>query len=184
MSQNRVPQKFNPNRFAPQGKPDMKTAKRLFSYIFKDYKFSFFLVCLLIIVSTVANVASSMFLGTLIDDYITPLLQMEHPVFTGLMKALALMAVIYLSGIFSTLFYNRIMVRISQGVLKDIRNDMFSHMQKLPIKYFDTHTHGDVMSHYTNDTDTLRQMIGQSLPQMFSSIIPLISVVVAMFATS
>ena len=184
MSQNRTPQKFNPNRFAPQGKPDMKTAKRLFGYIFKDYKFSFLLVCLLIVLSTVAGVASSVFLGTLIDDYIAPLLQMDTPVFTGLMKALAVMAVIYLTGIFSTLLYNRIMVKISQGVLKDIRNDMFAHMQKLPIKYFDTHTHGDIMSHYTNDTDTLRQMIGQSLPQMFSSVITIVSVLIAMFATS
>ena len=168
MSQNKVPPKFNPNRFAPRGKPDMKTAKRLFGYIFKDYKYHFLLVCLLIVLSTVANVASSVFLGTLIDDYITPMLQMENPVFTGLMKALAVMAMIYLTGIFSTLFYNRVMVKISQGVLKDIRNDMFTHMQKLPIRYFDTHTHGDVMSHYTNDTDTLRQLIGQSLPQMLS----------------
>lgn len=184
MSQNRMPPKMNPNRFAPREKMDPKTAKRLLRYIFKDYKFSFFLVLLLIILSTVANVSSSVFLGSLIDDYITPLLAMEHPVFTGLLKALCAMAVIYLTGILSTLFYNRIMVKIAQGVLKNIRVDMFSHMQKLPIKYFDTHTHGDIMSHYTNDTDTLRQMISQSLPQMFSSVITIISVLITMFATS
>lgn len=184
MSQNRVPPKFNPNRFGPRAKPDPKTAKRLFGYIFKDYKFLFLLVLLLIIFSTVANVASSLFLGSLIDDYIAPLLQMETPVFTGLLKAIGMMAIIYLTGIFSTLFYNRIMVKIAQGVLKDIRDDMFAHMQKLPIKYFDTNTHGDIMSHYTNDTDTLRQMISQSLPQMFASIITIVSVLVAMFVTS
>ena len=134
MSQNRMPPKFDPNRFAPQKKPDKKTIKRLLAYIFKDYKFSFFLVILLIIASTVANVASAMFLGILIDDYITPLTQMVNPVFTGLIKAIAVMIVIYAVGIFSTLMYNRIMAKIAQGVLRDIRNDMFSHMQKLPIK--------------------------------------------------
>lgn len=184
MAQNKIPPKMNPNRFAPREKLDPKTAKRLFGYVFKDYKFSLLMVCLLIVFSTVANVASSVFLGTLIDDYITPLMKMEHPVFTGLLKALAMMAVIYLVGIFSTLCYNRIMVRISQGVLKKIRGDMFSHMQKLPIRYFDTHTHGDVMSHYTNDTDTLRQMISQSLPQTFSSLITIVSVLITMFATN
>ncbi|MBQ7792560.1 MAG: ABC transporter ATP-binding protein, partial [Clostridia bacterium] len=179
-----MPPKMNPNRFAPREKMDPKTAKRLFAYIFKDYKFSFLMVVLLIILSTVANVSSSVFLGTLIDDYITPLMGMEHPVFTALLKALGAMAIIYFVGILSTLFYNRIMVKISQGVLKNIRRDMFSHMQKLPIKYFDTHTHGDIMSHYTNDTDTLRQMISQSLPQAFSSIITIVSVLVTMFATN
>ncbi len=184
MAQNNVPPKFNPNRFAPREKMDPKTAKRLLGYIFRDYRFSFFLVLLMIILSTVANVSSSVFLGTLIDDYIVPLTQMENPVFIGLIKAISVMVVIYLVGIFSTLFYNRIMVKIAQGVLKSIRDDMFSHMQKLPIKYFDTHTHGDVMSHYTNDTDTLRQMISQSLPQMFASVITIISVLVTMFITS
>ena len=160
---NRVPPKFDPKRFTKPPKPDKKTIKRLLGYIFKDYKLSFFLVVILIILSTVANVSSAMFLGILIDDYIIPLTQMATPVFTGLLNALAVMIVIYAVGIFSTLMYNRIMAKIAQGVLRDIRNDMFSHMQKLPINYFDTHSHGDVMSYYTNDTDTLRQMISQSL---------------------
>ena len=183
-SQNKVPPKFDPNRFAPQKKPDKKTIKRLLGYIFKDYKFSFFLVVILIILSTVANVSSAMFLGILIDDYITPLTKMANPVFTGLVQAIGVMIVIYGVGIVSTLLFNRIMAKIAQGVLRDIRNDMFSHMQKLPIKYFDTHSHGDVMSYYTNDTDTLRQMISQSLPQMFSSLVTIISVLCAMIATN
>lgn len=140
-----------------------KTIKRLLSYIGK-YKFRFILVLIFIILSAVANVAGSMFIGTLIDDYITPLLSEANPVFTGLLKAICVMGVIYLVGILSTLFYNRTMVSISQGVLKKIRDEMFEHMQKLPIKYFDTHTHGDIMSYYTNDTDTLRQMMSQSVP--------------------
>ena len=184
INQNKVPPKFDPARFAPQKKPDKKTIKRLLGYIFKDYKFSFFLVVILIILSTVASVSSAMFLGILIDDYITPLTKMENPVFTGLIQAIGVMIVIYGVGIISTLLFNRIMAKIAQGVLRDIRNDMFSHMQKLPIKYFDTHAHGDVMSHYTNDTDTLRQMISQSLPQMFSSLVTIVSVLCAMIATN
>ncbi|MCC8161037.1 MAG: ABC transporter ATP-binding protein/permease [Oscillospiraceae bacterium] len=160
-----------------------KTIKRLLSYIGK-YKFRFILVLIFIILSAVANVAGSMFIGTLIDDYITPLLSEANPVFTGLLKAICVMGVIYLIGILSTLFYNRTMVSISQGVLKKIRDEMFEHMQKLPIKYFDTHTHGDIMSYYTNDTDTLRQMMAQSVPQMFSSLITIISVLVAMFVSN
>ncbi|MCD8180201.1 MAG: ABC transporter ATP-binding protein/permease [Firmicutes bacterium] len=160
-----------------------KTIKRLLSYIGK-YKFRFTLVLIFIILSAIANVAGSMFTATLIDDYITPLMGEANPVFTGLLKAICMMGVIYIVGILSTLFYNRTMVSISQGVLKSIRDEMFEHMQKLPIKYFDTHTHGDVMSYYTNDTDTLRQMMSQSIPQMFSSVITIISVLVAMLVSN
>ena len=145
-------------------------------------RFIFVLICILL--SAVANVAGSMFIGTLIDDYITPLLGSTNPVFTGLLKAICVMGIVYLVGILATLFYNRTMVSIAQGVLKKIRDDMFTHMQKLPIKYFDTHTHGDIMSYYTNDTDTLRQMMAQSIPQMFSSAVTIISVVVAMFISN
>lgn len=157
-----------------------KTIKRILSYM-KKYKFRFIFVLICILLSAVANVAGSMFIGTLIDDYITPLLGSTNPVFTGLLKAICVMGIVYLVGILATLFYNRTMVSIAQGVLKKIRDDMFTHMQKLPIKYFDTHTHGDIMSYYTNDTDTLRQMMAQSIPQMFSSAVTIISVVVAMF---
>ena len=160
-----------------------KTIKRILSYM-KKYKFRFIFVLICILLSAVANVAGSMFIGTLIDDYITPLLGSTNPVFTGLLKAICVMGIVYAVGILATLFYNRTMVSIAQGVLKKIRDDMFTHMQKLPIKYFDTHTHGDIMSYYTNDTDTLRQMMAQSIPQMFSSTVTIISVVVAMFISN
>lgn len=167
----------------PKQKTDKKTIKRLMSY-FKEYKFKFTIVFICIIISTLAGVSGSMFLRTLIDEYIAPLLLQNSPVYTGLLKALILMAVIYFTGVISSYSYNKIMVTISQGIQKKIRDEMFSHMQKLPIKYFDTHNHGDIMSYYTNDTDTLRQMLSQSIPQMFSSAITIISVFFAMLYTS
>jgi ATP-binding cassette, subfamily B, multidrug efflux pump len=170
---------------APQRpKANLSTIKRLFSYIKKDYKGLFFIVIISILISSAAGVIGSMFLQVLIDDYITPLIGAKNPVFTGLLKAILIMAGIYLLGVISTLIYNRIMVVISQGVLKRIRDEMFDHMQELPIKYFDTHSHGDIMSHYTNDTDTLRQMLSQSIPQVFSSIITIVAVFTAMVATN
>ncbi|MBE6904559.1 MAG: ABC transporter ATP-binding protein [Ruminococcaceae bacterium] len=164
-------------------KADLATLKRLLSYL-KEYKLLFVIVLLCIILSSVAGVAGSMFLQVLIDDYIKPLLLSANPVFTDLLRAILIMGFIYLIGLVSTFLFNRIMVTISQGVLKKIRDEMFTHMQKLPIKYFDTHTHGDIMSHYTNDTDTLRQLIGQGLPHTFSSIITIVSVFIAMLFTS
>ena len=160
------------------------TIKRLMGYITGRYKARFIIVLICILLSALANVAASLFLRVLIDDFITPLLAQAHPVFTGLFQAMLLMGGIYLLGVLSTFLFNRLMVTISQGVLKDIRDQMFAHMQTLPIKYFDTHTHGDVMSYYTNDTDTLRQMISQSIPQMFSSLITVVAVFCAMLATS
>jgi ATP-binding cassette subfamily B protein len=154
------------------------TIKRLFSYM-AEYKIQLIFVVVCILLSAAASAASSLFLRTLIDKYIVPLLGQTHPVFTELFKAILLMGLIYIVGVLSTLFYNRTMVVIGQGTLKKIRDRMFTHMQTLPIRYFDTHTHGDLMSRYTNDTDTLRQAIAQSLPQMFSS---LVSVAAAFFA--
>jgi len=159
------------------------TAKRLLSYI-GAYKKTLVVVFICIILSALASVASAMFIEILIDDYIIPILAMDHPVYTGLIKALCMVGVIYLIGVFSTWFYNYLMVGIAQGTLKTIRDEMFEKMQSLPIRYFDTHTHGDIMSHYTNDTDTLRQMLAQSIPQMFSSLITIISVFFAMLFTS
>ena len=160
------------------------TMKRLMSYITRKHKFKFIIVLLSIIISSLAGVLGSLFLQVVIDDYVSPLLLDKNPVFTGLLRAILCMAGIYVLGIVATFIYNRVMVKIGQGVLKDIRDEMFEHMQKLPIKYFDTHTHGDIMSHYTNDTDALRQMMTQSIPQMFASIITIVSVFCAMIYTS
>lgn len=173
-----------PRAVGKVGKPDKETIKRLLGYIFKNYKGRFFLVLVCIVVSSLAGVASSLFLQTLIDDYITPLIGQENPVFSELLKLIAVMGVIYLFGIVSTFVYNRTMVTISQGVQRTIRDEMFENMQKLPIKYFDQNSHGDIMSHYTNDIDTLRQMLSQSVPQAFSSLITIVSVFIAMCATS
>ncbi len=174
-----------PGRGVPIGraKMDKVTMNRLLSYL-KEYKLRFTVVLICILISAVAGVAGSLFLQVVIDDYITPLLKTASPDFAGLFQAVLTMAAIYLIGILATLFYNRTMVSISQGILKKIRDQMFSHMQRLPIRYFDTHTHGDVMSRYTNDTDTLRQMLSMSVPQMFSSIVTIVAVVCAMLYTS
>ena len=167
-------------------KPQIKkgTIKRLLSYITKKYKKQFIAVFICIILSSIANVLGSLFLQTLIDDYITPLLGIENPVYTELLKAIGFMAIIYVIGIISTYLYNRIMAVISQGVLKDIRDEMFNKMEKLPIKYFDTHAHGDIMSHYTNDTDTLRQMLSQSLPHIIMSIMTIVVIFFGMLYMS
>ena len=162
---------------------DKSAMKRLMQYILR-YKGRVVLVLICIILSSAASVASSLFIETLIDDYISPLLLEASPVFTGLLKALAMMACIYMCGVAASLIYTRTMAVIAQGTLKDIRDDMFKHMQTLPIKYFDTHTHGDVMSRYTNDTDSLRQMIAQSMPQMFDSLVTIVMVFLAMLLTS
>ncbi len=164
-------------------KVDFKTVKRLLSYM-KEYKLKFVFVLICIVLSAGTNVASSLFLSVLIDSYITPLLIEAIPDFAGLFRAIVLMGGIYVIGVLATLFYNRTMCIITQGVLKDIRDEMFSHMQSLEIKYFDTHSHGDIMSHYTNDADTLRQMLSMSVPQAFSSIITIISVFCAMLILS
>ena len=158
--------------------------KRLLSYIVGHHKLVFGAVLVCILISSCTVVVSSLFLEILIDDYITPLLVSDSPVFDGLLRTILLMAVIYLFGTLCTFLYNRLMIRVSQGTLKEIRDDMFEHMQKLPIRYFDTHTHGDIMSHYTNDTDTLRQFISQALPQLISAVITIVVILVSMFISS
>ncbi len=171
----------------PMGKPQMKVdknvLKRLLSYM-KPFRGQAVLVAVSIVISSFAGVASSLFIKTLIDDYIMPLIGVENPDFSGLLGAILGMCVIFLLGIVTTLCYNRLMANISQGMMKNIRDDMFSHMQKLPVKYFDTNTHGDVMSFYTNDTDALRQMLSQSLPSFLSSVITIVSVFVSMLSMS
>ncbi len=182
MAQNNRPSM--PPKGSRRAKDAKKTIKRLLGYIFGDYKLQFAVVLVCIIFSALASVFGSMFLQVLIDDYIQPLLGTPNPQFGGLFKAVATMGLIYLTGIVSVYIYNVTMVTISQGTLKKIRDEMFSHMQTLPIKYFDTHTHGDVMSYYTNDTDTLRQMISQSIPQTFSATITVVSTFLAMLYQS
>ncbi len=164
-------------------KIDFTVVKRLFSYISR-YKLKLLTVSIFILISSGVTAVSSLFLQVLIDNYISPLLLMSEPNFSGLLKAVIIMSVIYLVGTLSTLIYNVVMSSISQGVLKKIRDDMFSHMQTLPVKYFDTHSHGDIMSCYTNDTDTLRQMISQSLPNLFSSVVTIISLFFSMLYVS
>lgn len=170
------------------GKPQktqlaMKTLRRLLSYL-KAYKGQMALVIICILLSAIASAASSLFLQSLIDDYIVPLLGESQPVFTGLISALVVIGIVYLIGILSTLVYNRIMVTVAQSTLKTIRDEMFEKMQRLPIRVFDTRTHGDIMSLYTNDTDTLRQMIAQSMAQLISSVFTIVAVFFCMLYTS
>jgi ATP-binding cassette subfamily B protein len=167
----------------PGQKVDIKALKRLISYMAK-HKITLVVVAICIILSSLTTVVSSVFLQVLIDDYIVPILGSPNPVFTGLLRLILIMCVVFAVGIFSGYLYNRLMAVLSQKILKEVRDEMFEKMQTLPIKYFDTHTHGDIMSHYTNDTDTLRQMLSQSMPQMFSSIITIVSIFVTMFVMS
>lgn len=157
-----------------------KMLNRLLRYIMQKYKLHIIAVVIFIFVSVLANVQGTMFTKTLIDQYILPLLKAETPDFTPLALAIGRVACFYAIGVGSTYAYNRIMIYVSQGTLKNLRNDMFARMETLPVKYFDTHPHGDIMSIYTNDIDTLRQMISQSMPQMLSSVITIVSVLVSM----
>ena len=158
--------------------------KRLLKYIFKSYRMHCIVVAIFIIISSLANVVGTRFMKNLIDDYILPFINDAGHNFTPLLKALTVMGCIYFLGVVSTWAFNRIMINVSQGTLKNIRDDIFTHMEKLPIKYFDTHSHGDIMSIYTNDTDTLRQMISQSIPQFISSIITVVGVLIFMISLS
>jgi len=159
------------------------TVARLMGYVGR-YRLRLVLVLFCILGNTIASVTASTFIKTLIDDYITPMIGQINPDFSGLLTQLVYMACIYGVGMVCGYLYNRLMVVVAQGVLKNVRDDMFAHMQTLPIRYFDTHSHGEIMSHYTNDTDTLRQMIAQALPQVFSSMISIVAVFVAMLSQS
>lgn len=176
-----------PGMGAKGKKADKKTIVRLLSYM-KEYKLHLILVALGIIISAVTGVIGSTFIKTMIDTYIDPLLDGVKngiaPDYTNMVLAIIRMACIYLIGLLCTFGYNRLMVTVAQGVQKKVRDGMFEHMQTLPIKYFDTHAHGDVMSCYTNDTDTLRQLISQSVPQLFSSAVTVISVFITMCITN
>ena len=155
--------------------------KRLMGMLMKHYGAAVIIVAICIIINVLANVQGTMFMQRLIDDYITPLLKSETKNYTPLLHAIGRVACFYGIGIIASYSYNRIMVNVTQGMLKTFRDSMFTKMEQLPIKYFDTHAHGDIMSMYTNDTDTLRQMISQSMPQLFNSAITIISTTVCMF---
>ena len=161
-----------------------KTIKRLLKYVTEGYKLQLAVVLVSIIISALVGVIGTQFIKFLIDDFITPLLGSQSPDYTRLLNVIMIMAVIYLVGVVCTFTYNRLMVNISQGVLNKIRTQMFNHMQKLPIRYFDSRTHGDIMSTYTNDVDTLRQMLSQSIPQVFSACVSMVAVLIAMLATN
>lgn len=171
------------DKMSPRARFNGKTLIRILGYM-KEYKPQLMLVVLCILLSAIASAVSSLFLQALIDDYIVPLLADANPQFAGLLKALAMVGCIYLLGVLATLFYNRVMVTVAQGTLKKIRDEMFEKMQRLPIRVFDTRSHGDIMSLYTNDTDTLRQMIAQSLAQLISSVFTIVAVFICMLYIS
>ena len=178
-----------PGRRTPRGmKPTVenpgKILKRLMGYVFEYYGFRMIMVFILIIISVLANLQGTLFMKTLIDDYIDPMVKHNDQNFVPLIHAILRTAAFYLVGIAATYSYNRIMVNVSQGTLRRVRDNLFEHMQSLPIKYFDTHTHGDIMSIYTNDVDTLRQMISQSIPSLFQSGLTVIGVIVCMLIRS
>ena len=167
-------------RGSVQNKNTGKIFKRLMAYIFQSYKYHLIFVAVCILISVLANVQGTLFMQTLIDEFILPLIKAENPDFTDLLSQITRVAIFYGIGVIATYTYNRIMVNVTQGTLKNLRNSLFTKMESLPIKYFDTNAHGDIMSIYTNDIDTLRQMISQSMPQIFSSAITVVSVLVCM----
>ena len=176
---------MGPGQRGPRGpKPKIENPGKLFvrvmKYVFRYYKLHCIIVLIGILLGVFASLQGMLFTKNLIDDYITPFLLTDNPDFGPLAKAIGKVAVFYLIGAASTYTYAKIMVIVTQGTLKQIRNELFEHMQKLPIKYFDTHAHGDIMSIYTNDIDTLRQMLSQSIPQMINSAVTIVGVFVSM----
>ena len=171
------------NATKPEMKLSMPAVKRLLSYL-KQYKTVLTVVTVCILLSAGATASAALFLQVLIDRYIMPLLAQSTPVFSGLLRVLIFMAAIYGTGVLCSWIYNRLMIKVAQRTLKRIRDEMFSKMQRFPLRYFDTHTHGDIMSRYTNDTDTLRQMITQSMPQLVSSMCTVVTVFFAMLYQS
>ena len=172
------------NRKPRVSKENIQTAKRLLKYVTGTYKIWFVIVFLCILLSAVASISVSLSLKFLIDDFIMPLIGQKSPDFANLYRALAVLGCIFLMGVIATFIYTRLMVYIGQGVLKKVRDDMFEHMQTLPIRYFDQNTNGSIMSLYTNDTDTLRQMISQSIPQALMSFFTIIVTFISMVVLS
>ena len=160
------------------------TLIRLLKYALSDYKGQFAVIVISIIISAAAGVIGIQFIQTLIDNYITPLIGDQNPNFASLIQAILMMGLVYLIGAIATYVYNRLMINITQGTLQKIRKEMFDHMQRLPIGYFDSHSHGEIMSTYTNDVDTLRQALSQSIPQVFSAVVSMVAVFVGMVTTN
>ena len=174
-----------PGQRVPRGvKPSVenpgKLFKRLMSYVFIDYKVHCIIVFIMIVMGVLCNVQGTLFTKSLIDDYITPFLLTDSPDFSPLAHAIGRVACFYAAGVICNYTQNRIMVSVTQGVMRNIRNDVFEHMERLPIRFFDSHTHGDIMSVYTNDIDTLRQLISQSLPQIVNASFTIVSVFISM----
>lgn len=168
----------------PKIKNPGKLFMRLMQYVFKNYAVAVIVVVICIFIGVLCNIQGTLFIQTLIDDYIVPLIGKDTPDFSNLIQAIIRVAVFYGLGVVCAYIYNRIMIYVSQGTMRNLRNDMFNKMESLPIKYFDTHAHGDIMSCYTNDIDTLRQMISQSIPQCLNSAITIVSVLISMFILS
>lgn len=172
------------NRKPKVSKENLQTAKRILKYVTGTYKVRFVIVFICILLSSIASISVSLSLKFLIDDFISPLIGQKDPNFAELYRALAVLGSIFLMGVIATFTYTRLMVYIGQGVLKKVRDDMFEHMQTLPIRYFDQNTNGSIMSLYTNDTDTLRQMISQSIPQALMSFFTIIVTFISMLILS
>ena len=168
----------------PKKEDTIASLKFILSYISKYYKVHFAIVTVCILISSLANVRGTLFLQSLIDDYIVPFIGQQNPDMSGLLHALMQLACIYGIGVISAYSYNRLMINVAQGTLKRIRTDMFDHLQSLPIRYFDRHSHGELMSRFTNDTDTLRMMLGQMIPQVISSAVTIVSVFISMVILS
>lgn len=174
---------------APRGmKPTVnnpaQVLKRILKLVFKRYKFACIFVALCIVVNVFSTLQGTMFIRTLIDDFIIPLLKQDVPDYTALSKEILRVGCIYLAGVLAAFGNAKTMVYVTQGTLKYTRDELFHHMESLPIRYFDTHSHGDIMSVYTNDVDTLRQMISQSIPQFLNSIIMIVGIVISMVSIS
>ncbi len=186
---NRGPKAMGPGQKGMGPKPRLEgkmsdIIKRVMGQVLKEYKLHLVIVAICILGASLASVRGTLFIRTLVDDYITPLIGAEAPDFGGLLKALMSIALTYILGVICSFTYNRLMIFVTQGTMRNLRRKLFNHMESLPINYFDTHAHGDIMSVYTNDIDTLRQLISQSIPQLLNSSITLISTLVSMITLS
>ena len=165
---------------APKIQNPGKLLMRLMRFVFSRYAIHYIVVLLCVVASVFCSVQGTLFMQTLIDDYINPMLGVENPDYGPLLGAMSRVAMFYALGVFAAFLQQKVLIYVSQGTIRDLRNEVFSHMQDLPIRYFDTHAHGDVMSVYTNDIDTIRQMVSQSIPQIFNSIITIVTVFINM----